>query len=80
MKTVGIYDAKSRLSELLEEVARGARITITKHGRPVAVISPADSDQILTREEAIEGLKQFRKEHSLGDLKIKDLINEGRKY
>ena len=37
MKTVGVFDAKNRLSELIDS---GEIITITKHGRPVATLSP----------------------------------------
>jgi prevent-host-death family protein len=37
VKTVGVFDAKSRLSELIDS---GQVITITKHGRPVATLSP----------------------------------------
>jgi prevent-host-death family protein len=37
MKTVGVFDAKSHLSELIES---GEVVTITKHGRPVATLSP----------------------------------------
>jgi prevent-host-death family protein len=37
MRTVGIFDAKTHLSELIE---RGETVTITKHGRPVATLSP----------------------------------------
>ena len=37
MKTVGVFDAKSRLSELIDS---GEVVTITKHGRPVATLSP----------------------------------------
>jgi prevent-host-death family protein len=34
--TVGAFEAKTRLSELLARVEAGDEITITKHGRPVA--------------------------------------------
>jgi prevent-host-death family protein len=37
MKHIGIFDAKSHLSELIES---GEAITITKHGRPVATLNP----------------------------------------
>jgi prevent-host-death family protein len=37
MKTVGVFDAKNRLSALIES---GETITITKHGKPVATLSP----------------------------------------
>jgi prevent-host-death family protein len=41
MKTVGVFDAKSRLSELIDS---GETVTITKHGRPVATLSPIRQD------------------------------------
>ena len=44
MRTIGAYEAKTHLPQLLERVSRGERITITKHGRPVARLVPADTD------------------------------------
>jgi prevent-host-death family protein len=41
MKTVGVFDAKTHLSELIES---GEVVTITKHGRPVATLSPVRQD------------------------------------
>ncbi len=38
--TVGAFEAKTRLSDLLQRVEAGERITITKHGRPVANLLP----------------------------------------
>ena len=40
MRTVGVFDAKTHLSSLIEAVERGESITITKHGRPVARLVP----------------------------------------
>lgn len=40
MKTVGAYEAKTKLSALLQEVAAGEHVVITKHGRPVAQLTP----------------------------------------
>ncbi|MCU0575044.1 MAG: type II toxin-antitoxin system prevent-host-death family antitoxin, partial [Syntrophobacteraceae bacterium] len=45
MKTVGAYDAKTHLSKLLELVGKGEKITITRHGVPVAVLQPAESSK-----------------------------------
>ena len=42
MDTVGAYEAKTHLPELLDRVARGERIIITRHGTPVAVLQPAE--------------------------------------
>ena len=80
MKTIGAFEAKNRLSELLDAVENGEEIMITKHGRAVAKLVPPEGFDRAKARESIEWLKDFRKKHSLGGLKIKDLINEGRKY
>jgi len=80
VKTIGAFEAKNRLSELLDAAENGEEIMITKHGRPVAKLVPVESFDRAKAREAIEWLKDFRKKHPLRGLKIKDLINEGRKY
>ncbi len=40
MDTVGAYEAKTKLSALLQRVEAGESIVITKHGRPVAQLNP----------------------------------------
>jgi prevent-host-death family protein len=42
MDTIGAFEAKTHLSSLLERVAKGEKITITKHGKPVALLVPID--------------------------------------
>ena len=74
---VGAYEAKTHLPALLERVARGERITITKHGKPVARLVPAGTTDVERRLEAIERLKEFRKGRTLG-VPVKQLIEEGR--
>lgn len=78
MKTVGAYEAKTHLPKLLERVAEGEKIMITKHGVPVATLQPADSAKSKPVHETIEQLKQFRSKHSLGGLSLKEMIDEGR--
>ncbi|MGH8203134.1 MAG: type II toxin-antitoxin system Phd/YefM family antitoxin [Steroidobacteraceae bacterium] len=80
MKKIGAFEAKNRLSELLEAAENGEEIMITKHGRAVAKLVPVKEFDRAKAREAAEWLKKFRETHSLGGLKIKDLINEGRKY
>ncbi|MFT5240535.1 MAG: prevent-host-death family protein [Kiritimatiellia bacterium] len=41
-ETMGIYEAKTRFSEVVDHVASGHSLTITKHGKPIARISPTD--------------------------------------
>jgi prevent-host-death family protein len=79
MRQVGVYDAKTHLPRLLDAVERGETITITRHGRPVAKLVPVRERQ-RSVEEVIEELREFRKRHPLRGLKIKDLIEEGRRH
>jgi prevent-host-death family protein len=78
--TVGAYEAKTHLSKLLEKVEAGEEITITKHGAPVAKLVPVRKE-ISTDERvaAIERIQQLASGLSLGGLKVRDLINEGRR-
>jgi prevent-host-death family protein len=78
--TVGAYEAKTRLSELLEKVAAGEEITITKHGAPVAKLVPVRREASAEeRSAAIKRIQKLATGLSLGGLKIKDLLSEGRR-
>ena len=77
--TVGAYEAKTRFSELIERVAGGEEFTITRHGSPVAKLIPVKKQSTVEeRRMAIERMREIAERTSLGGLKIKDLINEGR--
>ena len=78
MKQVGVYDAKTHLPKLLDEVERGETVTITRHGRPIAKLVPVSGRQ-RTVEEAIAAIREFGRSHPRGDLNIKELIEEGRR-
>lgn len=79
MRRVGSYEAKTHLPRLLEEVAGGATITITKHGVPVAVLVPPVSSRTSSVRDAAGGLRAFRARHHLGGMTIRQLIDEGRR-
>lgn len=80
MLTIGAFEAKNRLSELLDAAENGEEIMITKHGRPVAKLVPVVEFDRAKAREAAEWLIRTRKERSLGGLSITDMIKEGRKY
>ncbi len=79
MRTIGAYEAKTHLPRLLDEVAAGDEITITKHGVPVAVLVPAQPRTGLTVTEAIAELRAIRARSPLNGLTIRELIDEGRR-
>lgn len=71
METIGAFDAKTRLSELLSRAAAGESFVITKHGRPVARLVPeGDIDRERTLAAA-RRLRAFR--GTLGELSAEDL-------
>jgi prevent-host-death family protein len=79
MVTVGAYEAKTRLAELLRMVESGERVMITRHGRPVALLTSPSGVPDKTAMEAVEELEGFGEGRSLGpSLTIRDLIEEGR--
>jgi len=43
MKEVGVLEAKTHLSALIDEAAAGEDIVITRHGKPVAKLVPPDT-------------------------------------
>ena len=54
MKQVGIFDAKTHLSSLVDEVEKGHEIVITRHGKPVAKLVRAKASEDRMSPEAIE--------------------------
>ena len=78
MKTVGAFEAKTHLSQLLEEVEQGEEVLITRHGRAVARLLPLKLNQAEQRLKAIEQLRQFRTGKRLEGLSIQHLRDEGR--
>lgn len=81
MKSVGAFEAKTHLSQLLDQVASGESITITRHGMPVAQLVPAKPTRDRQALQVlVEEIKRTRKGRTLGGIKVKDLIHDGHKY
>lgn len=77
-REIGAYEAKTHLPALLERVARGEQITITRHGKPIARLVPIGRSDPDRRRGAVEKLKEFAKGRTLG-VPVKQLIEEGRR-
>jgi prevent-host-death family protein len=91
--TIGAYEAKTKLSELLDRVERGESLTITRNGKPVARLTPAElpaaPNAKLSEAEAnsvVEGFRHLRASLRAQGVRpfsaeeIVDLIHAGRKY
>ena len=80
MITVGAFEAKTRLSALLELVEKGEEVIITRRGKPVArLIREEPTAAKMTVREAIEGLKAIQARSKPGP-GWRELRDEGRKY
>lgn len=80
MRTVGAYEAKTHLAELLDEVEQGGAVTIARHGRPVARLVPARQARAADRKAAVSAVREFAAAHRLQGLDLAALINEGRRW
>jgi len=79
MQKVAAFQAKTHFSALLEQVENGEQIIITKHGHPVARLSPIATIDRAHVKLAIHKIKAFGKSHTLGDYNWKELRDEGRR-
>jgi prevent-host-death family protein len=76
---VGAVEAKNSLESLLDRVEKGEEIVITRHGEPVARLAPVRAAHDVEKARAaFEQIKEMSRGVTLGGLKIKDLIEEGR--
>lgn len=79
MDEIGAFEAKNRLSALLERVERGEEIVITRRGKPVAKLVPAVPRPDLTAARAAaDRILERSRSATLGGIEIEELIAEGR--
>jgi prevent-host-death family protein len=79
MIRVGTHEAKTHLSELLGKVAEGEEVLITRCDAPVARIVPVKRKPARPVEEVIEEIREFRNGKKLGDVSLREMMEEGRK-
>jgi prevent-host-death family protein len=78
MREVGAFEAKNTLGSLLDLVQAGEEVAITRHGKRVARLVPDTGGRNKEKARRAAEIIKMRKGVTLGGLKIKDLINEGR--
>jgi prevent-host-death family protein len=79
MQSVGSYEAKTHLPALLDRVAKGEEITITRHGVPIAVLAPVPGSKKGNVKETIQAILEFREGRRLNGLSVREMIEEGRR-
>jgi prevent-host-death family protein len=83
MRSIGSYEAKTHLPRLLGQVEKGETITITRRGKPIALLSPAHEVpqrdlKALIAEFRAYSKEQARNHEALSAREIKEMIEEGR--
>lgn len=78
MERVGAYLAKTHLAELLDRVARGESILITRNGKAAALLSPPPRGRVSTLDQTISELQAFGKKHTLG-MDLRSAMEQGRR-
>lgn len=83
MTSISFYEARTHLSELLDQVAAGKKVLITRRGKPAAILMPPPADEVPDASEIIRLMKEFRRTEwpTLGPkLTLSDLIEDGRRF
>ena len=87
MATVGSFEAKTKLAELLDKVEAGETVTITRHGKAVAKLVPVaaeiDEAERVRRRALVEEIMRWRVGKDRGakpGSTIPELIKAGRRY
>ena len=82
MTTMGFYEARRHLSELLDHVAKGKKVLITRRGKPAALISPPRKQDQQDVRHVVQKMLAFRDREEPtvgGQVTIRELIDEGRR-
>ncbi len=78
MDRIGIYDAKVKLSQLIERVEAGGEVVITKRGKPVARLVPPEVPRRRSPARAAKRIRTLCERLNIRGVKIRELIEEGR--
>ena len=80
MREVGVVEARKAFGKLLDRVEKGEGVVITRHGKRVARLVPdVPTRDVDKARRAAEETIEMRKGVTLGGLRIRDPINEGRR-
>lgn len=77
-RSVGVYELKTHLSSVLEDVLAGTLITVTRHGHPIARISPVAASSEEERRAAVDRIRAARAGRELG-MAAAEAVGEGRR-
>lgn len=77
MPEIGVYEAKTHLARLLERVRKGERFVITRHGKPIAQLTPVSEHDSEAVREVLGRMRAGRDELGRRGMRLKDLLEKG---
>ncbi|MGC2323796.1 MAG: type II toxin-antitoxin system prevent-host-death family antitoxin [Terriglobales bacterium] len=81
MDSIGAFEAKTHLSDLLDRVSKGETITITRHGVPAAMLVPVgEQRKKLTHKEIVEGMRALRRRIKPDRMSVREMVEQGRRF
>ena len=83
MQTIQATEAKARLAELLRTVEHGETVAITRHGRTIAHVVPAPSDECAGRRQAVARFRRRRAEWAPVAMSVEEILqarHEGHRF
>jgi prevent-host-death family protein len=83
MTSIGFYEAKTHLAQLLDEVAEGNKVLITRRGRPAALLVPPPREEDRDVRQVVQEMLEFRDREGPtlgGRVTVRGLIEEGRRF
>jgi prevent-host-death family protein len=80
MTSISFYEARTQFSELLDQVARGKTVLITRRGKPAALLSPPPAEAKKNVKQVVREMLEYRdqQKRTLGAISVRELIEEGR--
>jgi prevent-host-death family protein len=79
MRTIGSYQLKTHLAEILDAVEHGQTVVVTRHGKPIARISPNAETRREQARQAVEALLAFQRIRLPKGVTIRNLVQQGRR-
>jgi prevent-host-death family protein len=83
MTSIGFYEARTRLSELLDQVGKGKKVLITRRGKPAALLIPPPKEAERNVRDVVREMLEFRDHEgpTVGrKATVRELIEEGRRF
>ena len=76
---IAVFEAKSKLSALLDRACSGEEVVITRHGTPIARLVPMNAPTVPDRARAVRAVRALNKRLNIdAGVSLRKLVDAGR--